>query len=279
MKKNNKKLKIKWYNLSLLISLLVIILIFLFSTFNIYDWLIDSKNIKNKQTEVLKDAIITEKSDNENTEIINNQKDLSKNNEYWSYIKQNLLDVDFTKLKKKNSDVKGWIKVNGTNVNYPYVQTVDNDFYLNHSIDKSSNKAGWIFMDYRNDNNFNDKNTILYAHNRKDKTMFGSLKNVLTKNWLKNKNNFTINISTEKENSLWQIFSVYHIETTNDYIQVYFTNDDEFLKFSNKLIDRSVHNFNSSISKDDKILTLSTCYKENEKLVVHAKLIKKEIKQ
>ena len=91
-----------------------------------------------------------------------------------------LLDIDFESLRKINSDVKGWIKVNGTKINYPFVQTSDNSFYLNHSFDKSKNKNGWVFLDYRNNlNNPNQKNCILYAHNMKNQTMFGTLKNTM----------------------------------------------------------------------------------------------------
>ena len=78
---------------------------------------------------------------------------------------------------------------------------------------------------------------------------------------------------------MWQIFSVYHIKTTNDYIQVKFNNDEEFTNFINKLTKRSSHNFNTKVFASDKILTLSTCYSSTEKLVVHAKLIKKETRK
>ena len=49
-------------------------------------------------------------------------------------------------------------------INYPFVQTSDNDYYLNHSFNKKYNDAGWVFMDYRNNASNFDKNTILYAH-------------------------------------------------------------------------------------------------------------------
>ena len=275
--KKQIKVKIKWYNLFLVLSLTFVVLFFLSSTFNLLDWIVDSKKTKNKENEVIQNVTITEKEDNEETEIIKSE-DNDKNNPYWKYINKKLIDVDFSKLKEENSDIVGWIKVSGTNINYPFVQTKDNDFYLNHSFDKKFNKAGWVFMDFRNNNKEFDKNTIIYAHNRKDKTMFGSLKNVLTDNWINNKNNYTINVSTEHENTLWQIFSIYHIETTNDYIQVFFKDNNEFINFTKKLINRSIYNFNTSVNENDIIITLSTCYKETEKLVVHAKLIKKETK-
>ena len=190
----------------------------------------------------------------------------------------NLIDVDFNQLKEKNSDTIGWIQVNGTNINYPFVQTSNNEFYLNHSFDKSYNKAGWVFMDYRNNKTDYDKNTIIYAHGRMDNTMFGSLRKVITNGWLNNKNNYVIKLSTEKENTLWQVFSVYKIPTTNDYIQVNFTDNEKFLEFKNMLLKRSAFNFNTNVNENDKILTLSTCYNDSDKVVLHAKLIKRERK-
>ena len=122
-----------------------------------------------------------------------------------------------------------------------------------------------------------DKNTIIYAHARLDKTMFGSLKNVIKDEWLNDSSNFVVNLSTEHENTLWQVFSVYRIPTTSDYLQTEFYNN-EFSNFTKMLIDRSIYNFNTSVNKDDRILTLSTCYNNSDKVVLHAKLIKREIR-
>ena len=133
-------------------------------------------------------------------------------------------------------------------------------------------------MDYRNNISVLDKNTIIYAHGRLDNTMFGSLKNILTSGWLNNKNNYIVKLSTEYENNLWQVFSVYKIKTTNDYLQISFISNESFLEFTDKLIKRSNFNFNTKVNENDKILTLSTCYNEKEKVVLHAKLIKKVIK-
>jgi sortase B len=108
--------------------------------------------------------------------------------------------------------------------------------------------------------------------------MFGSLKNTLKNSWYQNSDNHIIRLSTEIENSMWQIFSVYTIPETNDYIQTNFTNNEEFKNFTNLLIGRSIYNFNTSITENDYILTLSTCHKTNERIVVHAKLIKKEVR-
>ena len=242
---------------------------------NITKWIIDS-NTTNTQIEEIQNIVtIEESSDNENTEIIE-QEPKEENNPYWDYIKMNLINVDFQELKSTNNQTVGWIQVNGTNINYPFVQANDNKYYLTHSFDKSHNTSGWVFLDYRNNIQTLDKNTILYAHGRIDKTMFGTLKNILNNDWLTNTDNYIIKLSTEYENSLWQIFSAYHIPTTSDYLQINFENNEDFKNFANMLTERSQYNFNTTVNENDYILTLSTCYNSSEKMVIHAKLIKKE---
>lgn len=263
-------------NIIFFLILLVCISLLIYSGINIYTWFKDSQAIKDEMSEINEVVTITETSETkENEEEIKVvESEEKKSSPYWDYIKMSLIDVDFKELKKVNSDVKGWLQVNGTNINYPFVQTTDNSYYLTHSITKQTNSAGWVFMDYRNSVNSFNKNTIIYAHARVNQYMFGTLKNTLKKNWLNNTDNHVIKISTEKQNTLWQVFSIYHIPTTNDYIQTEFSSNEEFLEFANMLKNRSIHNFDTTVSKDDKILTLSTCYGNDEKLVVHAKLIK-----
>lgn len=257
--------------------ILLCFMILSYSIYNIVKWKLDSNNT-NKQIEEVQETVrVEEVTDNENTEIIEPEKEIPKSNPYWDYIKMNMIDINFNELKNINNDVKGWIKVNATNINYPFVQSNNNKYYLTHSFDKSWNSAGWLFLDYRN-NYTNNKNTIIYAHGRNDQTMFGSLRTVLTKNWLSNTNNYVIKISTEKENSLWQIFSTYHIPTTSDYLQTNFESDIEYQEFLDMIKNRSSYNFNTSVNSNDNILTLSTCYNNSDKMVVHAKLIKKEQK-
>ena len=270
-------MKIKKNKLKIIIPILLMIVfsvVLIISIIKIIGWNRDNDNTS-KQIEIVQDeAKIEEVEDDDNTKIIEQPIEIPKANPYWDYIKMNMINVDFTELKKINNDVRGWIQVNGTNINYPFVQASDNKYYLTHSFNKSFNYAGWVFLDYRN-NLTNNKNTIIYAHGRLDKTMFGSLKNILSSGWLNNTDNYVVKLSTEKENTLWQVFSVYHIPTTNDYIQTEFGNDEEFLELITKLKDRSMFNFNTDVNSNDNILTLSTCYNDNEKVVLHAKLIKK----
>lgn len=182
-------------------------------------------------------------------------------------------DIDFSKLKDINSDTKGWVQVRGTSINYPFVQSADNIYYLSHSFDKSYNQAGWIFLDYRNNINNLSQNTIIYAHGRVDGTMFGTLKDVLNSDWYSKVDNHIIKLSTEKEKTAWQVFSVYHIKTTDDYLRTSFSNDSDYQSFLDLITNRGVHDFDVDLSTDDKVLTLSTCYSETEKIVLHAKLV------
>ena len=278
-KMNNKikKIKLKWKNIILILIFLILFITLNISIYNIIKWKLDSNKTNEEINTIQENTNIEEVKDNKGTEIIKQAKKIPKENPYWDYIKMNMIDVNFDNLKKINSDVVGWIKVNGTNINYPFVQSKDNKYYLTHSFNKSYNNAGWVFLDYRN-NNINNRNTIIYAHGRTDKTMFGTLRKVLNNGWINNTNNYVIKISTEKENSLWQIFSIYHIPTTNDYLQTEFKDEREYQRFLNILKNRSNHNFNTSITSNDTILTLSTCYNDSKKMVVHAKLIKKQKK-
>lgn len=263
--KKRKKINVK--NLCLLIFFLVMLIVFLFSLIKVIMWIIDNNNTNDIIKKVANTYEISEKSYDNEVIINENEKDI-----YFDYMNLKFIDVDINKLKTFNQDTIGFIKVMGTNINYPFVQTIDNDYYLNRSYDKTYNNAGWIFLDYRN-NEFNDKNTIIYGHGRINGTMFGSLKDTLKSSWQSNKDNYIIKISTEKENSIWQIFSVYKIATTSDYLQTTFT-DNEFESFINLIKGRSSYNFETNVTNEDKVLTLSTCYNDNDKMVVHAKLIK-----
>lgn len=263
--KRKRRLK-KWV---LFVFVIIFCITFLFCLFILVNWNQDNQNTANVVKDI--DDTITQ-VDEKNTMNVNEPKD--KESDYWYYIKIPLIQVKFDELIKKNNDTVGWINVNHTNINYPFVQTSDNEYYLNHSYDKSKNDAGWVFLDFRNHKNLSDKNNVLYAHSRLDKTMFGSLSNVLKKNWYANKDNHVIKISTPNEDSLWQIFSVYVIKEETYYITTSFRDDEEYQNFLDTIKKRSKYNFNTSLNTNDKILTLSTCYSDTKRTVVHAKLIK-----
>lgn len=269
--------KVKWKTVFIIFLFIIFIIGFIISLCNIIKWELDNNNINKQVDDIYNKVKVNEINDSDKTKLIDN-KDINKSDLYWDFIKIKLIDVNFNELKLVNKSTVGWIKVNDTNINYPFVQANNNKYYLTHSFDKSYNDAGWVFLDYRNNIKNLDKNNILYAHGRLDKTMFGSLKNITKSSWFNNKNNHTIRLSTEYQNTLWQVFSVYIIDNTSDYIQVSFNSNTEYTNFIRKIKDRSKYNFNTNVNTNDKILTLSSCYTHYKKVVLHAKLIKIEEK-
>lgn len=268
IKKYKLKKKKKLPLLIFFISLFFVII----SSFQIIKWTKDNKST-NKETNKITDNIKVKKT-NKDTKLIEQNTEIANSNPYWDFIKMKLIDVDLNELKKQNNETVGWIQVKGTNINYPFVQHSDNSYYLSHDFSKNKNNAGWLFLDYRNNINQMNKNTIIYGHGRLDKTMFGSLKNIFKSDWLNDQDNYVIFISTEKENTMWQVFSTYRIKTTSDYLRINFQNDNDYQNFLDMITKRSEHNFNTPINTNDNILTLSTCYNNEKKVVLHAKLIK-----
>ena len=246
--KERQNRKIKFNIRSLL--MLVFIALLIFSGIKIIKWILG-----NKQNEELQSNL------SQYVEI----KD-SKNEK-----EDNAYKIDFKALKEINSDTIGWLKVNGTNIEYVVVKGTDNDYYLHHNFEKQNNSAGWIFADYRNKFDYTDYNTVIYGHNMKNDSMFGTLKNVLSDEWYNNEENRHIILVTEKGTFTYKVFSVYE-EKASDYpIQTGFSNDNEYLNFLNTIKDKSIKDFNVELSAEKGILTLSTCGNDNKnRVILHA---------
>ena len=154
-KKQNKK------NIVLSLLRLIFFIALIISIIYILKWYMDIKENEMLEEKVL-EAIIIENIEN-NTD-----------NEY---------KIDFEKLKSVNSEVVAWLRVKNTQVEYPVVQTKNNSYYINRNLEKKYNVGGWIFADYKNKLDGKDKNIVIYGHNMKNNSMFGSLKNILNKEW------------------------------------------------------------------------------------------------
>ena len=241
--------------------------------------IIDSTDIIEKEEKDNNEQNNTEPEPEEPTDNTNeNNTPVYYPNDYWDYMNVPFMEVNFTELLKKNPDTVGWIKVDGTKVNYPVVQAQDNDYYLSHAFNKRSNAGGWIFADYRVDFKDFGRNTIIYGHNMNNKTMFGSIPNMLYSGYLNNSSNYYIKISTPTSNTVWKVFSIYTIEPEVYYLKTNFRTEP-YDKFLSTLKSRSVYNFGIDVTTDDKILTLSTCDNTGTKRVaVHAKMINIEYK-
>ena len=179
-------------------------------------------------------------------------------------------------LNATYEDAIAWISIPNTKIDAPIFKGKDNETYFSKNREGEDIKYGELFMDYRcNINNMdNMSHFIVYGHNTEDEKYFSELLKYKDINFFNNHK--TIEMSTINGNYKWEIFSVY--KTTPDffYIDVQFKDNDEYYEFLKSLKEKSIYNTNVDISKDDTILTLSTCdYTiDDGRFVVQAKLVK-----
>ena len=285
-KYDKKPLYLKLCNVYGLMLLVSIISIAFFSS-NLFNWYGEGKESKETVTDLIASTEIEESDAFEKEEVVAILDEQQEPKEevdveeysynYWAYSNMTIMSVDFTKLKQVNPDTVGWLYVNNSKINYPIVQSGDNSFYLDHSFDKSYNKAGWVFADYRSNFTNLEKNTVIYGHGRYDKTMFGTLIDTLDSGWYTNPENQVIKVSTPEKNMLWQVVSLYTVPVESYYLTHTFIDDEAYMNFLNTIVGRSIYNFNVGVDTNDHILTLSTCLDNNgNRVVMHAKLIKSE---
>ncbi len=273
-------IKKKFFNKYFVIFLVCFIFLTLGGV-NLFNWYHEGREIKSLMNDILDNTKIEESiafTSSEIPEVTGEAHDNQKYGEnYWKYMQTTMISVDFDNLLKVNPDTRGWIYINNTNVNYPFVQGSDNSYYLNHSFDKTYNVAGWLFADYKSSFKEFGNNTVIYGHGRVDQVMFGSLQNVLNDSWYTNKDNQIIKLSTPEKNTLWQIFSIYTIPSELYYLTHTFENDESYQKFLDTMLSRSIYNFGVNVSTKDKVLTISTCLDNNgNRIVIQSKLIKEQ---
>ncbi len=184
--------------------------------------------------------------------------------------------VNFSDLKEINPDIVGWIKVQGTVMNYPIVQSGDNIYYLKRTFEKQSNYSGAIFMDYLNEPDFSSDNTVLYGHNMKNGEMFGGLQKYEKEDYVEDHK--YIWIITPKYNYKYEIFASYKTDERSEVYTLEFNSFESMDDWFRLAKESSYFPSDSILIQDDKILTLSTCVSESDegRRVVQAKLIKTE---
>lgn len=172
-----------------------------------------------------------------------------------------------------NDDIVGYIKIDGTAVNYMVAQATDNEYYLGRDIFGQSNRAGTIFMDYESNPAQLSRNTVIYGHNMRNGTMFHNLRYYKEEQFF-NDHKY-IRLTTLHEETVWEVFAFYIASVDFNYIQVNFPSDEHFAALLNEMKSRSVHKSGLEVGTEDHILTLSTCrYAEGDlRFVVNAKLI------
>jgi len=184
------------------------------------------------------------------------------------------IEIDFKALNPLNKDIVGWIWINDLKINYPLVRGSNNQYYLTHTYDGTYNRLGSIFMDFRNSRELDDPNTVIYGHNMWTDEMFGVLEKYSELEFYQ-KHKF-IYILQEDMVRKYEVFSAYFTDAYGDSYTIEFLNTKSFNDYLFKMKNQSLVETNVTVSKEDKIITLSTCKTrggKTERFVVHAKQI------
>ena len=176
--------------------------------------------------------------------------------------------IDFDKLEKANPDIYAWISIPEVNVDYPILQSEsDNGYYLNHTVNGQKSVYGSIYTEDYNSKDFSDFNTLVYGHNMKNGTMFGSLKKYRDAEFFKN--NRFITVYMPGRILKYEIFAAYtwdnkHVLLTRNFETGY--NRTAYIVEIFAVRDmKSQINKEITVTESDKIITLSTCMGDKSK--------------
>ena len=173
------------------------------------------------------------------------------------------IPIDFAALQQQNPDVYAWIQVPGTEVDYPILQSSnDNTYYLNHTIDGEEKKEGAIFTENYNTKTFEDPNTVIYGHDMKNGSMFQSIHKYMDRSFFDNNRDIVIYMPDQILH--YKIFAAYLTDNKHSLMNYNFWSKDEYQQYLNSIFSmRDMNAFidtSTEVTTEDKIITLSTCY-------------------
>lgn len=180
--------------------------------------------------------------------------------------------ISFAELKEINEEIIAWIGIPGTKISYPVMQGDDNVYYLNHTFSHKVNSAGSLFMEVLNAEDFSDYHTLIYGHNMKNGSMFGTLSYYKSPTYLVA--HPYIYVDVEEGRLKYQIFSCYETTADSDSYTIGFAPDDVYADYLAKIKGRAAYDTGVEVSQEDQILTLSTCTRSGQlRYLVHAKRV------
>lgn len=245
------------------IIIIAAIAVMIFALYKLVPILLDYKQAddtyKNLQNEV-----VTEADDNDT-----GSEDTTEDLPDWAKV-----TIDFESLKEINPDVIGWIRFDDPEalpIDYPILYSGDNDTYLRHDLYGENHTAGSIFMEALNTPDFSDYHTIIYGHNMKNGSMFGSLKQYKRDETLYDSNPF-FTLYTEQTTYRYQIFAYSDVSEDSEIYTIGYSPDEAYQNLINLMISNSIRNTGIVPTPEDHIITLSTCSSsgDNIRFVVHA---------
>ena len=172
-------------------------------------------------------------------------------------IQRQKISMDFSALKEINPDIIGWIRAEGTNIDYPIAQTDNNEYYLSHLYNKDWNSSGTIFADYRNADNFSDRNTVLYGHHMKNGTMFNALEEYKDQDFYDV--NPTMTLFTPDGDYIIELICGTVEDGNYQFVKFDFDGEESFIKYIEGFRSRSTFVSDVEIQPGDRIVSLCTC--------------------
>ena len=168
-----------------------------------------------------------------------------------------LSKTDLTALREESADVKGWILIPDTLVDYPIMQGDDNQFYLEHTWKGKANAGGSIFIECQCSGDFSDFNTIIYGHRMGNTSMFGTLASYKKQEFYEE--HPCVYICIDGSVRRYDIFASYEPKTTSCTYWVRYDKDEYKQRVIDFALEQSVIDCGIVPETDDSIITLSTC--------------------
>ena len=247
---------------------ILFIIIFLISIFYIINYFINVEKSKKNIEEIRQIMNGNTLNNNEETKKL-----IEEQAETTNYKIENL-----KKIQEENSEIIAWINIEGTEINYPILQSDNNEYYLTKNYKKQYDANGSIFLDCRYDLEKPSDNFLIYGHNNNNGLMFDNLLAYEDKNYYEN--HPTINLTTIEEDAVYKIISVFKSEVYEKsednkfvyYNYIDFENDEQYYSYIENCIKNSLYKIEDNINYKEKLLTLSTCEysKKNGRFVVVA---------
>lgn len=194
--------------------------------------------------------------------------DKTQNDHEFSLTKKGIVIPDvleeYKTLYAKNNKLAGWLKIDGTKIDYPVMQTVDNEYYLNHNYNQEKDNNGSLFLDCECGLFPQSTNMIIYGHHMKSGNMFGNLQKYAKEDYGKEHKN--IYFDTIFEKGTYEVMFVFYSKVyDNDelvfkYYQFINANSEtEFNYYMDEMKKLSLYDTGVTANYGDKLLTLSTC--------------------
>ncbi|NTU89159.1 MAG: class B sortase [Actinobacteria bacterium] len=187
------------------------------------------------------------------------------------------IQVDWQALLEINPDIVAWIRIPNTNVDYPVVQTTDNDYYLEQTFDGTGNRYGCIFLDYQSSSDFSDLHSIIYGHNMRNGGMFHDLVSYTEESYFTD-HPYILIASPSGETKRLKIIAAYVASGNEALRQTQFADADEFHSFVQTALDRCPYSLDLAVEDVGHLYTFATCsYQfDGARTLVHAVEVDKD---